>query len=358
MKGIDISNNNGNVTFSMVAKSGVECIYMKATEGKTFVDPKLETFYEQALKYGFKIGFYHFLVGTSSPEDQARAFYAQIKDKTSHLKPCLDIEVNNGFDPEDYAERFIKTFESLSDMELCIYTSPYFADDFLNTFLSNYSLWVAHYYVQTPKSTKIWGNTYAGHQYTDKGNVSGVTGVVDMNTFNEDILLSTCQKGKWVKEKTEWKYYIDSENYLSNCWKFIEDEWYYFNEHGFALSNEWLEFNGKWYFLKHDCKMAKSEWILTNSNWFYIHEDGSMAIGWIKYKEDWYYLDKNGHMVTGWLDDNGKRYFLNDNGSMRTGWIDTDGNWYYLNPNGEMARNVIIDNWHINNKGIAIKIEQ
>ena len=112
MKGIDISNNNGFVNFTKVKNTNYELIYIKATEGTTFVDPYLETFYSRANALDFKIGFYHFLVSTSRPETQAINFYNQIKNKKNSLKPCLDIETT-GYDIMDYTNRFISKFESL-----------------------------------------------------------------------------------------------------------------------------------------------------------------------------------------------------------------------------------------------------
>lgn len=41
MKGIDISNHNGEIKFASVKSSGVELVYIKATEGTTYQDPML-----------------------------------------------------------------------------------------------------------------------------------------------------------------------------------------------------------------------------------------------------------------------------------------------------------------------------
>ncbi|GAA0078805.1 hypothetical protein UT300005_31840 [Clostridium sp. CTA-5] len=194
MKGIDISNHNGDIDFDKVKKSGIELVYIKATEGTTYQDQYLEKNYSEALKQDLKVGFYHFLVGSSSPETQAENFYNNIVNKQNDLKPCLDIEVNN-FDVMDYALRFINKFESLCNLPLCIYTGPYFANDNLDDRLVKYACWIAHYGVDTPMQTKIWKNNYAGHQFTEKGRVDGINTYVDMNNFNEDILINNKKTG-------------------------------------------------------------------------------------------------------------------------------------------------------------------
>lgn len=191
MNGIDISNNNGAINWSKVAGAGVTYVYMKATEGSTFVDGYLEANYAGAIENGLKVGFYHFLTGGSSPEAQAEAFYAQIGNKTNHLHPCLDTETN-GYDVNNYVVRFIAHFATLCDMQLCIYSGPYYANEhFKDTSIANCPYWVASYGVSNPQTTNMWGANRAGWQYSDKGSIAGVSGNCDVNDFNDSILLGT-----------------------------------------------------------------------------------------------------------------------------------------------------------------------
>jgi len=185
-KGIDISHYNGDINFAKVKAAGIQAAYIKATEGTTYVDNYLEINYKGAKNAGLKTGFYHFLVGTSSPETQARNFYNNIKDKQSDLKPVLDVE-QGGFDVMDYTIRFIAEFKKLSNMDVCIYTYSDFIRN-LDSRLSNYSLWEANYYKSTSNipSNNIW-TSRAGHQYTDKGIIDGINGNVDLNEFTQDI---------------------------------------------------------------------------------------------------------------------------------------------------------------------------
>ena len=74
-RGIDISNWNNNVNYLSVKASGADYVYIKATEGKTYTDPKMEKHYAGCKNAGLKTGFYHFFVSTSEPEAQAEKFY-------------------------------------------------------------------------------------------------------------------------------------------------------------------------------------------------------------------------------------------------------------------------------------------
>ena len=63
--GIDVSNWQGYIDYSQVKASGVEVVYIKASEGTTFKDPYFEYNYENAKANGLKVGFYHFLTATN-----------------------------------------------------------------------------------------------------------------------------------------------------------------------------------------------------------------------------------------------------------------------------------------------------
>ena len=187
MKGIDISNNNGSINFNGVKNSGVECVYIKATEGTTFQDSYKSAFYGGAKSIGAKVGFYHFLVGTSAPETQAENFYKEIIKCQNDLVPMLDVEVNfPGLN--DYIARFIGRFNQLTSMEIGLYTYTSFLNEYIDVErFKTLKLWEANY---NNNPWNLPSNSFAnrvGHQYTEKGYINGVNGVCDVNEFNEGV---------------------------------------------------------------------------------------------------------------------------------------------------------------------------
>lgn len=194
IKGINLSNNDKGVDLNSVVKAGGEYVYLKATEGATFKDSYMDTYYNQSKKLGMKVGAYHYLVNTSSPEEQARNFYNAISQYDWDLIPMLDTEVY--FDGlEDYIKRFKDEFNRLSSLKLGIYTYTSFINKYLNNAdkeIYNMPLWEANY------NGKPWNGVgknkfvnLVGHQYsTDKhikeyiGNFNG-----DINEFNDKILI-------------------------------------------------------------------------------------------------------------------------------------------------------------------------
>lgn len=68
IRGIDVSNWQGYIDYSEVKNSGVEIVYIKASQGDSIVDPYFQTNYNNAKANGLKIGLYHFLTATNVEE--------------------------------------------------------------------------------------------------------------------------------------------------------------------------------------------------------------------------------------------------------------------------------------------------
>ncbi|ERK31452.1 GH25 family lysozyme [Clostridium intestinale] len=194
IKGIDISNHQPSVDFNAL-KNSVQVVIMKATEGVTYKDPLLESHYQKAKEIGFPVGFYHFMSESTSPLEQAEAFYKAIKDKQYEILPCLDIETNNqnrsSSQITDRCLEFLNKFKELSAIDCMIYTGGYFGRDNLDSRIKRYKAWIAHYGVSSPMSTGF--NEVVGHQYTSSGNVHGINGNVDLNNFTEGIFINVQQ---------------------------------------------------------------------------------------------------------------------------------------------------------------------
>lgn len=194
VKGINISNNDGNLDLSSVSDAGCRYVYLKATEGATFKDSYMDTYYKQCKHLGMKVGVYHYLVSTSSPEEQAKNFYDMISEYDWDLIPMLDVEVYfDGF--EDYIKRFKTTFNDLSSMELGIYSYTSFINKYMNDLDSeiyDMPLWEANY------NGKPWsevGNSnfknLVGHQYSTEKHIGEYIGDFngDLNEFKEGCLI-------------------------------------------------------------------------------------------------------------------------------------------------------------------------
>lgn len=320
IKGIDVSNNSGSIDFGQVKSDGVEYVYVKATEGQSFKDSYMDTFYNDCKSNGLKVGAYHFLVGTSTPEAQAQNFYEKIKDYDWDLIPMMDVETNfSGL--SDYVIRFISTFKQLSPLELGIYSYTSFISYLTGAqaTIKDMPFWEANYNNNPWNLVGTFFTNRVGHQYTETGSIAGVDGNCDVNSFTEGVLLSnTTKPGTWILENGKWWYKHDDESYTKSGWEKIDGSWYLFDSSGWMLY-DWKKDGNNWYYLggSNDGSM-KSGWLLQDNKWYYLGNanDGSMKTGWQKIDGKWYYFDSNGVMQAGWIKYNGKDYCLYSNGVM------------------------------------------
>lgn len=231
MKGIDISMHNGSINFNSVKNNGIEAIIIKATEGVDYIDPNFETYYSQSHNMGFHIGFYHFMSEKTNPTKQAEDFYNSINGKEYDIIPVLDIEINkynrSRKEISDRCIEFLTRFKELSGIDCVIYTGGFFGRDLLDDRVKQYKGWIAHYGVSSPMDT---GFQVVGHQYTETGKVSGISGDCDMNNFNEGILLRS--EGISEPKSESYEFFSNKTRYLQsvlgipsdNIWGPITDE--------------------------------------------------------------------------------------------------------------------------------------
>lgn len=192
--GIDVSGWQGNIDYSEVASSGIQIVYMKASEGTSFVDPYFNQNYTNAKANGLKVGFYHYLTARSNSEAVAQAnfFVSTISGMTPDCRLAMDFESFGNLSAEEINEiglTFMQTVENLSGKEMVIYSDTSNASNIFGGGLTNYPLWVAQYEVEEPTPNGNW-DSWVGWQYTDAGEISGINGYVDRDRFTDGILLN------------------------------------------------------------------------------------------------------------------------------------------------------------------------
>lgn len=195
-RGIDVSNYQGSIDFTEVKESGIQIVYILASQGNYFTDSYLKEFYNGATDNGLLVGFYHFFDPSVSVDSQAQYFVDTISGLTSDCRLVLDLEETKGVGAAELSQlavEFLETVKSLSGKDVAIYTYTSFANSDIESGygLENYPLWIAEYGVDAPASNSIWGSAYSAWQYSDSGSVSGISGDCDMDIFASDMLLSS-----------------------------------------------------------------------------------------------------------------------------------------------------------------------
>ncbi len=191
-EGIDVSHWDDGIDFESVKDAGVSVVYMKASEGAAYIDPNFEKNYRGALKAGLKIGFYHFVTARSIEEARQEAqHFAQVIDGKEYQGcPVMDFESFGDLTKEQVNEIslvFLQELQTATGGIVAIYSDSSNAANLFDKRLSEYPLWIAEYNVISPSMKNPWKN-WAGWQYTDSGQVSGISGPVDRNYFKKDML--------------------------------------------------------------------------------------------------------------------------------------------------------------------------
>jgi lysozyme len=188
LSGIDVSHHNGSVNWAKVKAAGVDFAFAKATEGTHFTDSKFADNWQAMKVAGIIRGAYHYLRALQDATDQAHRFLQVAAIDAGDLPPVLDIE--RTFNTSASSAEFIqsaKTWLNVVRAQIgrtpIIYTAPSFWNRRMSDEFGEFPLWVANYEVNTPTIPKGW-NSWCFWQHTDKGQVNGVSGNVDLDKFN------------------------------------------------------------------------------------------------------------------------------------------------------------------------------
>jgi GH25 family lysozyme M1 (1,4-beta-N-acetylmuramidase) len=184
VKGVDVNGKKGQIDWRRVRNAGFEFAFVKATEGRTFDDPRFSFNRRAAKAAGLKVGAYHFArPDNNTPEAEAHHFLRVARPRRGELLPVLDWET----DPPtaSWAVRFLETVEHAIGAAPIFYTFP----DFLRRTgsfgqLRRFPLWYARYGLNdggVHPATPPQGFKFAVHQFTSRGHVPGINGFVDLD---------------------------------------------------------------------------------------------------------------------------------------------------------------------------------
>lgn len=190
IQGIDVARYQENVDFPKARSAGIHFVFMKATEGKDYLDPDFQRNWIRARDAGMPRGAYHFMTWCSSAAEQAVWFAQNVPADPSALPPVLDLEWNNHSSCKvqpskaDAMERIrymLEAMERHSGKLPIIYTDMNFHRDILEgEYLPN-TFWLRSTAAEPHERYK--NRPWTFWQYTQTGVVPGVRGEVDRNVF-------------------------------------------------------------------------------------------------------------------------------------------------------------------------------
>ena len=191
LRGVDVSNYQGEIDWAVLASQDIDFAFIKATEGSSHQDPSFEANWKAAAETDIAVGAYHFFSFDSPGSTQAEWFIKNMGDLSGKLVPVVDVEYygNKAANPptkEDVSKNLqdcLNLLEEEYGKKPIIYTTyrvyhRYIRDDF-----SDYPLWIRNVYYSPNLDLK---GKWQFWQYSDTAILDGYAGkepCIDLNVF-------------------------------------------------------------------------------------------------------------------------------------------------------------------------------
>lgn len=192
--GIDVSHHQGDINWKKVSSTnGLKYVYIKASEGSTYIDPKYKKNIKKAKEAGLLVGAYHFYSEKSSIEKQFNHFKSLYPKRSGNLLPMLDVEPRGKVSRKRMRSirNDVMTFQRLCKeyygQEAVLYIEPMLTENgWLGQLIQDDTkLCIGHPYTKAPMLANK--RKYTIWQFTYSGRVSGITGGVDMHRLNKGV---------------------------------------------------------------------------------------------------------------------------------------------------------------------------
>lgn len=180
--GVDVSHHQGVVDWEAVAADGIGFVYLKATEGGDWVDPRFVANWSGAGRVGLDRGAYHFFTFCRSGAEQAANFLQTVPPGAGELPPAVDVELAGNCGarpPAEWVEHevgvFVETVEAARGEPVILYTVGEVEEEYRLDHLSGGGRWVRRLLVRPASDDWVlW-------QATSKARVDGIDGPVDLD---------------------------------------------------------------------------------------------------------------------------------------------------------------------------------
>lgn len=190
VRGIDLSHHNGEIDFERVAKADADVgfIYLKATEGTDYIDPRFIRNSYDALRSGHYVGVYHFFRYDRDGELQALNFLSAMRGRSFELPPAVDVEDWGNPDGQATATIVERLRAFLTRLETegyspVIYTNLEGYHRLIKGNFDDYPLWIASF-SNPPLDVDPGNSRWTIWQYSHRGSVPGISGDTDLNVIN------------------------------------------------------------------------------------------------------------------------------------------------------------------------------
>lgn len=191
IRGIDVSNHQGDINWNAIPNSKISFVYIKSTEGGDFKDKSFHKNWKEAKNAGFKVGAYHFFTLCKSGKEQAENFIQTVPKEIDSLPPVVDLEFvgncNNRPKVENVQNEiqvYLDRIDSYYETKTILYLTNEFIDQYLDDNLFNHPVWIRNIFFHPNSFSKI---EWLIWQYKSTERLPGIKGPVDINVLNGNL---------------------------------------------------------------------------------------------------------------------------------------------------------------------------
>ena len=215
VKGIDVSNYQGEIDWKTIEEQDITFAFMKATEGKSYQDPYFLQNYQNAKQTNLILGAYHFYRFDSSPSEQANNYITTVGnlEEDEFMFPIVDFEFYGETRKEkpDIAQTkenlktYLTQIENYYQIKPIIYATMETYQLYLQNDFQEYDIWIRNIWTKPNLNDRNW--TF--WQYTNRGKLDGYSGdekFIDLNVFSgtkEDFGIYLLNKKQERKQNIE-----------------------------------------------------------------------------------------------------------------------------------------------------------
>ncbi len=186
---IDVSNHQGTIDWAAVRADGIDVAYLKATEGRGYLDSSFAANWSGTAAAGVRRGAYHFFTLCASGADQAANFLRVAPPAPDALPPALDLELlddgcHDRPDPaavEAELATFIERVEAAWGGPLLLYARSSFTARYPVTTWADRPRWQTRFFRRPVEPFALWQVHYLAR-------VDGIAGRVDLDVATPQLL--------------------------------------------------------------------------------------------------------------------------------------------------------------------------
>jgi lysozyme len=179
--GIDVSGHQGAIDWTAVAHDHVSFVYIKATQGATFTDPRFAANLAGAESAGLARGAYHFFSFCSTGIAQAENFLRTAPPSSMTLPPAVDLELAGNcsrrpprHQVQTQLSAFLAVVEAATGQRVVLYIGASFERAYPVSQKTSSPLWVPRFLLHPGGSWFVW-------QVDGLAHVNGISGDVDLD---------------------------------------------------------------------------------------------------------------------------------------------------------------------------------